>query len=388
MQRFIYCRLPAPPLNLEVIAMSRFVLNASTRRRTAGLAVATSVALLSSLAEAHFNLQAPPNWTTETSQGTPQKDWPCGNEGDPAATGPTTPYKPGDKVTIKLAETVTHAGHYRVALATSGDMMDLPADMSRTDSGSMCEHDDMQATPTFPILADGLLEHTQNQPLSGAQTFDVTLPSNVTCDKCVLQVREYMQGHSSAPETATQTNGCYYHHCAFISITAATGGGGMSGGGMSGGGGPNGGAPSGGSGGTGGTLGMGGVSMGGAMGEAGRLMSAGGAPGTAGAQSGGHPGTGSAGMPGTGGVVSGTGGSVGASGTSTNTGAAGASTGDSGGSLGSSSGGTTSAPATQPSGGNDDGGCAVSPHGRSTPFGLAGALGVCIFGISFARRRR
>ena len=366
--------------------MSRFLSNAGTLRRAAELAAATCFTLFPSLAQAHFNLSAPPNWTTESTQGDPEKEWPCGNENNAMSTGSTTPYKPGDKVTIKLTETVTHGGHYRVALATSGNMMDLPMDMSQSASGSMCQNDDMQATPAFPILADGMLEHTQSQKLSGVQSFDVTLPTNVTCDKCVLQVREYMTPHTSTPEIATQTNGCYYHHCAYISISAGAGTGGMS----SGGGASSGGAPSTGAGGIsgGGMPGTGGASMGGAMGEAGSVMSSGGAPGMAGGSS--HAGTGAAGMPGTGGVVSGTGGGAvsGAGGTSTNTGAVGSGgrgTGGTGGLPSSASGGTTSSPATPAEEDKTSGGCGVTLHGGRAPFGFAGALGL---GIWLARRRR
>src|SRR4051812_14360042 len=69
---------PGTSIKLEVIAMSRFVLNGGTRRRAATLAAATCATLLPSLAQAHFNLQQPPNWATQTSQGSPQKEWPCG----------------------------------------------------------------------------------------------------------------------------------------------------------------------------------------------------------------------------------------------------------------------------------------------------------------------
>lgn len=382
----------------KVIAMSRSTLMGGTRRRTIELAAAASVTLLPSLAHAHFNLQAPPNWTTETSQGSPQKDWPCGNEPTmgmaPPANGPTTAFKAGDKIMIKIAETVMHPGHYRVALATSGDMNDLPKDMSADASGGNCQNDDMQATPMFPILADGMLEH--DTAFSGAQTFEVTLPSDVSCDKCVLQVREYMRNHGNQPETASGQaagmNGCYYHHCAFISISGGSGAGGMSG---------SGGASSAGAGGTsGGMTGQGGMpaqsGMGGAMGEAGKSMSAG-APGSAGGGSGGGVGvggTGAAGMSnasgasaGTGGGTTGTGGSnAGATGTGgTGTGGTGTGTGGTGtsGSPGAS-GGTNSAPASSPP--DDKGGCSYRAPARSGsgPLSVA-ALG---FGLWLARRRR
>jgi hypothetical protein len=370
--------------------MSRSVLNGGTRRRAAELAVATGVTLFSSLAHAHFSLQAPPNWTAEDAQGSPQKDWPCGNEGNPMSTGPTTAFKAGDKITIQLAETVMHPGYYRVAIATSGNMMDLPQDMSADASGGNCQNDDKTATPMFPILADGELNHTTK--LNGVQSFDVTLPTDISCDKCVLQVREYMEMHSNQAETtsgqAAHMNGCYYHHCAYISVSGgSSGAGGMS---------SSGGAPNGGAGGsTGGMPGgagmsMGGVSMGGAMGEAGTLMSSGGMPGSSGGPGAGRSGAGAAGMTGSSGGSAGKGGggNTGTGGTTSNGGAigtGGTATGAGGSTSGSpaASGGGRSAPASN---GNDQsGGCNIATRRGSAPFAFAAALGL---GLWFARRRR
>jgi hypothetical protein len=373
--------------------MSRFFRNGGARRRTVEIAAAAVVTVLPSLAHAHFNLQQPPNWTTETSQGSPQKDWPCGNEGSPApmATGPTTAFKAGDKITITLAETVMHPGYYRVAIAPSGNMMDLPQDMSADASGGNCQNDDKTATPVFPILADGMLNHTTT--LSGAQSFEVTLPSDLSCDKCVLQVREYMEMHGNQPETtsgqAAHMNGCYYHHCAFISVSGgSSGAGGMS---------SSGGAPSAGAGGTSsggmpGLGGMGGMSMGGAMGEAGSLMSAGGATGTAGGANGGMSGTGAAGMPGASGASAGKGGgTTGTGGTTSNAGATGtggtgatAGTGTSGAPSSTSGGMNGEAPPNTSDNGKSGCGCRVPARGGSGSLGVV-ALG---FGLWLARRRR
>ncbi|MBV1857064.1 MAG: SYNERG-CTERM sorting domain-containing protein, partial [Nannocystaceae bacterium] len=43
---------------------------------------------------------------------------------------------------------------------------------------------------------------------------EVTLPDDVACDNCTLQVVQYMSSHG-AP--------CFYYHCATISISAAGG---------------------------------------------------------------------------------------------------------------------------------------------------------------------
>ncbi len=374
--------------------MSRSVSNRGALRRALELAAAASVVLLPSLAHAHFSLQDPPNWTKEDGQGSPQKDWPCGNEPNtsgvaPVDDGPTTPFKPGDKVTITLVETVMHPGHYRVALATSGNMADLPQDMSASASGSMCQNDDMQSTPTFPILADGMLEHTTK--LTGAQSFEVTLPTNVTCDKCVLQVREYMAQHGNQPETMSGQkagmNGCYYHHCAYISIGSGSGTGGMSGsGGASAGGAPGmGGVPA-----QGGMAGMA-VSMGGAMGQAGASSGGAGVPGSGGTIS---AGAGSGGTS-TGGTST-TGGTTSMGGSTLTMGTGGSANGGqpsgTGGSSGTGIGLTTGNPAgtssgsSEPASSDDKGGCSISRSSQrgSLPLRAAGLLAL---GLLAARRR-
>lgn len=377
--------------------MSRSFLNGGTLRFAFEIAAAASVTLFPSLAHAHFTLQSPPNWTAEDSSGSPQKDWPCGNESNPSGmapmdTGATTAFKPGDKVTIKIVETVFHPGHYRVALAPSGNMTDLPQDMSADASGGNCQNDDMETTPAFPILADGELEHTQM--FAGAQSFEVTLPTDVTCDKCVLQVREYMAQHSNVSETmsgrAAGMNGCYYHHCAYISIGDGSGSGGMSGGGGA----ASGGASAGGSGGVGGMStslgGEGGMSMGGAMGQAGTLTSSAGMLGAGGAANGGRSGT--AGAPGAGGTTA-TGGTAMTGSGGAPSGGRPSAAGGEGGSSGTGIGLTTGAPAgtssgnTEPQASDDKGGCSMSRASRrgSLPWSAAGLFALGYFA---ARRRR
>src|SRR5262249_62212023 len=85
----------------------------------------------------------------------------------------------------------------------------------------------IRAPPAYPVLADGMLPHTD--PFTGPQSFQVTLPADVTCAGCTLQVLEFMQADVGA------SGNCFYHHCANISIGAgaadAGGGGGGSGGG-------------------------------------------------------------------------------------------------------------------------------------------------------------
>jgi MYXO-CTERM domain-containing protein len=186
------------------------------RLTVAALAVAAFF-LVPVPARAHFILQAPANWADQDPSGLPQKSAPCGqaDPGTPAnPTGIVTPFAPGDAVTVTISETVPHPGHYRVALSTTGQN-GLPADPTVTAVGTdQCGMAATESPPVFPVIADGMLEHTA--AFSGPQTFTVTLPSDVTCtSNCVLQVVEFMSNHG-AP--------CFYHHCADITIQAGGGG--------------------------------------------------------------------------------------------------------------------------------------------------------------------
>jgi hypothetical protein len=161
-------------------------------------------------APAHFILQAPASWREQGTYGDPQKLGPCGDDADPAArTGIVTAFSPGETITITIDEAVHHPGHYRVALAPN-DRSELPAEPPVTpDQSSDCGSVPIMNPPAFPILADGMLQHTE--PFGDPQSFAVTLPSDVTCDHCTLQVIEFMSSHGKP---------CFYHHCADVSIRA------------------------------------------------------------------------------------------------------------------------------------------------------------------------
>ena len=187
------------------------------RHAVSALAVLAVGLLAQGSARAHFVLQAPANWADQDGTGSPQKSAPCG-QADPGVTanptGTVTAFAPGDSVTVTINETVTHPGHYRVALSTTGQN-GLPADPTVTAVGTdQCGMAATQNPPVFPVLADGMLDHTS--AFSGPQSFTVTLPTDVTCtSNCVLQVIEFMSNHG-AP--------CFYHHCADVTIQSGGGG--------------------------------------------------------------------------------------------------------------------------------------------------------------------
>jgi hypothetical protein len=130
-------------------------------------------------ARAHFFLVAPDSWMSQGPFGDPQKLGPCGDEGGGTATGKVTSFRPGETIEVTIDERIHHP----------------------------CGSTEIQDPPIFPILADNVLPHSE--PFDGPQTFTVTLPSDVTCTRCTLQIIEYMSHHGRP---------CFYHHCADISI--------------------------------------------------------------------------------------------------------------------------------------------------------------------------
>lgn len=172
-------------------------------------------------AAAHFVLQSPPAMTEQNVIGDPQKAPPCGDAGNAVATGTVTAYQAGDIVKITIDETIFHPGHYRVALAVN-DISELPEEPPVTPNNTPCGTAPIQDPPVFPVLADGVFLHDKS--FGEPQTIDVKLPDDISCDHCTLQVIQFMSDHG-----LNNPGGCFYHHCATISVQGAavesTGGG-------------------------------------------------------------------------------------------------------------------------------------------------------------------
>lgn len=197
--------------------------NRSTALRllTAGL-VATAVGVgAPAPASAHFVLQAPAATMSQDGFGSPQKMAPCGDDGSGTPSGKVSAFQAGQTITVTIDEKIYHPGHYRISLGKNGPG-DLPVEPIVTPGANTpCGTSPVEATPTFPVLADGVFEH--QAPFNGPQSITITLPASVTCDHCTLQVLEFMSNHP-----LNNPGGCYYHHCADISIasvsTTTTGG--------------------------------------------------------------------------------------------------------------------------------------------------------------------
>src|SRR4030095_9715405 len=139
---------------------------------------------LQTVPSAHFKLLEPASWLIEDQRGDPQKAGPCGGSntdwGKPSyivtkATG-------GQKLHIKVQETIYHPGHYRVALAVNSPT-ELPRDpeavtVDDADKGRLSVSAEIQGPPEMPVLADGLWPHTAK--VDAALETDVLLP-NINC---------------------------------------------------------------------------------------------------------------------------------------------------------------------------------------------------------------
>lgn len=175
--------------------------------RVMGTVVLMGVVSSAIPARAHFILMQPDAWMSQGPLGDPQKVGPCGNDGGGTPTGKVTAFRSGETIEITINEMIYHPGHYRVALAIN-DQSELPAAPPVTAvDRDPCGSTVIQDPPVFPVLADNVLPHSG--PFDGPQTFSVTLPSDVTCARCTLQIIEYMRNHGQP---------CFYYHCADISI--------------------------------------------------------------------------------------------------------------------------------------------------------------------------
>jgi hypothetical protein len=187
-------------------------------RLFAGLLSASVLMLVAApFAAAHFKLLEPQSWLMEANNGDPQKLGPCGgttaNAGMPSNI--VGKAQGGQKLHIKLQETVFHPGHYRIALAVNS-RAELPPDPSAvtrdSDKGPWSVSAPIQGAPQMPVLADGLFVHT-SRATDPFET-DVQLP-NISCEKCTLQIVEFMAEHG-----LNRDGGYFYHHCADLQITA------------------------------------------------------------------------------------------------------------------------------------------------------------------------
>ena len=183
------------------------------------LGLFATVLFAPSVLDAHFTLMEPASWLVENQLGDPQKAGPCGGTSADAGT-PTamiTKVQGGQKLHIKVKETVYHPGHYRIALAVNS-RAELPADPEattrQTDRGEQSVSGKVMSPVAPPVLVDGLWDHHDRSTIANPWETDITLP-NITCEKCTLQIVQFMEEHGR-----NRDGDFTYHHCADLQITA------------------------------------------------------------------------------------------------------------------------------------------------------------------------
>ena len=163
--------------------------------------------LLSSTASAHFKFLEPPSSLVTENGG--KGVLPCG-EGIPS--GIVTKAQGGHPITIRLQEFIPHPGHYRIALSVNS-RNELPKDPdAEVDGRGWSVSAKIDPNPKPPVLVDGGFAHTTT-PRYTEWKMDVALP-NLSCEKCTLQVIQFMAQHGLNPG-----GGFNYHHCADLQIT-------------------------------------------------------------------------------------------------------------------------------------------------------------------------
>jgi MYXO-CTERM domain-containing protein len=183
--------------------------------RTVTLAICLVMFGFIATAEAHFKLNAPASYSQQDpTYGDPQKSAPCAqaDPGNPIVpTNAVTEVQSGAMLAISITETIYHPGHYRVSIAQ--DMASLPPDPPVIAGTTPCGSTMINANPSLPLLADGLLVHSA--PFSPTtQTMQVPIPTGMTCTNCMLQVTQFMSNHQ-----LNNPGGCFYHHCAAVNIS-------------------------------------------------------------------------------------------------------------------------------------------------------------------------
>jgi MYXO-CTERM domain-containing protein len=187
------------------------VLTSFGSRHVLGWAALGAALLSPATSEAHFVLTSPAASTEQNALGDPQKAPPCGDDnGSAVATGIVTTYQAGQTITVTIDETIFHPGHYRIALAVN-DPSELPPEPIVTPGATACGSAPIDPAPVFPVLADGVFQH--ETAFTEPQSIEITLPDDVTCTHCTLQIIQFMSNHA-----LNNPGGCYYHHCAEIAL--------------------------------------------------------------------------------------------------------------------------------------------------------------------------
>lgn len=228
-------------MNLRVIAKLLCTASDSLHgfaRRSAILVVA--LAFFAPFANAHIDLQRAGTHVAKYEQGALGADTKKGSCGNPdgVATGAVYTYKPGETISISMAEYIRHPGYFRIAFDADGDddfvdprwIVALDPDNRPggcpIDDTDHCRRGDQATEGDFfnneTVLLDNLNPHGRDtaQP---TYTWEVTLPE-IECDNCTLQLVQVMEdpagrAHGVYNTTTQNDQNDVYHQCIAIVLS-------------------------------------------------------------------------------------------------------------------------------------------------------------------------
>jgi MYXO-CTERM domain-containing protein len=155
--------------------------------------------LLAGRAFAHIQLQSPAARYVQDNNGL--KTAPCGSG---TRTETVTKLTPGQMLTVTWKESISHAGHFRIALSANESDFVEPTDLGIPNP-----------LPSWD-LADGIQDKTGTQTYSQS----VQIP-NQECPACVLQLIQVMSTGTDGTNTGPFSG--VYHACADVSVLASAG---------------------------------------------------------------------------------------------------------------------------------------------------------------------
>ncbi len=161
-----------------------------------------------------------------------QKDAPCGRISGQRGTNVYT-YRPGETITVEIAEFIPHPSYFRIAFDRDGDddfvepaSID-PIDPARPcpfNAADKCGDSDFYNDPSVLENMDNLEPHLAADA-KPTYSFQVTLP-NVECDNCTLQIIQVMEDtiHGAYnPVRGDPADAVYiedvYHQCIDLVLT-------------------------------------------------------------------------------------------------------------------------------------------------------------------------
>lgn len=158
--------------------------------------------LVTALLLAHIKLSEPMSFQVTDGLGAPQKLAPCGGDGE--ATTAVTTVEAGSQLTVSWKETIYHPGHFRISIAKSSSEFVTPEPVL---NNGACGTAPVENPVAYPTVVDGLFEHSSAG--SGDWSTSITVPSDLECDHCVLQLMQFMSKHPTP---------CFYYQCATLKI--------------------------------------------------------------------------------------------------------------------------------------------------------------------------